>query len=197
MEESFEELINSFLETKLGLSNNFLQANLALKLKENLLARFERDEFEKAGIGNYSKLSVNNAVRSDVILWLDRSHNNNIENDFLDLIDDFVRYLNLTCYTGITSHEFHFSIFEKGTFYKKHVDQFNNNSQRQYSMICYLNDAWLETDGGQLLVHGEENNQLINPNQGKTVFFKSDELFHEVLVTNKRRISITGWLKKD
>ena len=30
---------------------------------------------------------------------------------------------------------------------------------------------------------------------GKTVFFKSSELAHEVLLTNKARMSITGWLK--
>jgi Rps23 Pro-64 3,4-dihydroxylase Tpa1-like proline 4-hydroxylase len=64
-------------------------------------------------------------------------------------------------------------------------------------MISYLNEGWEEADGGQLLVHQLENNQLINPSQGKTVFFKSDELEHEVLVTNKRRMSVTGWLKSD
>jgi SM-20-related protein len=28
------------------------------------------------------------------------------------------------------------------------------------------------------------------------VFFKSDELLHEVLLTNERRMSVTGWLKR-
>jgi SM-20-related protein len=32
---------------------------------------------------------------------------------------------------------------------------------------------------------------------GKSVFFKSSELVHEVLTTNKPRMSITGWLKVD
>jgi SM-20-related protein len=30
---------------------------------------------------------------------------------------------------------------------------------------------------------------------GKGVFFKSGELEHEVLLANKMRMSITGWLK--
>jgi SM-20-related protein len=48
-----------------------------------------------------------------------------------------------------------------------------------------------------LLIHQANNNQKIAPTQGKTVFFKSDELVHEVLVTQNTRMSITGWLKSD
>jgi SM-20-related protein len=48
-----------------------------------------------------------------------------------------------------------------------------------------------------VLIHQLINNQIITPTQGKTVFFKSDELLHEVLVTQTTRMSITGWLKCD
>jgi len=47
------------------------------------------------------------------------------------------------------------------------------------------------------MIHQENNNQKISPTQGKTVFFKSNELVHEVLVTQNTRMSITGWLKSD
>jgi SM-20-related protein len=63
-------------------------------------------------------------------------------------------------------------------------------------MISYLNSNWKELDGGQLLIHQETGDQKISPTQGKTVLFKSNELLHEVLVTNKRRMSVTGWLKR-
>jgi SM-20-related protein len=102
----------------------------------------------------------------------------------------------MTCFTGITDYEFHYSLYETGSFYKKHLDQFKNNSNRQFSMISYLNADWLEADGGQLLIHSEGGQQKIDPVQGRTVFFKSDDLEHEVLVTNKRRLSVTGWLKR-
>jgi SM-20-related protein len=64
-------------------------------------------------------------------------------------------------------------------------------------MISYLNANWHENDGGELLIHQLDNDQKISPTQGKTVFFKSNELVHEVLVTNERRMSVTGWLKRD
>jgi SM-20-related protein len=63
-------------------------------------------------------------------------------------------------------------------------------------MISYLNSDWQPADGGELMIHQENRNQKLRT-QGKTVFFKSDELLHEVLVTQNTRMSITGWLKCD
>ena len=62
-------------------------------------------------------------------------------------------------------------------------------------MIMYLNAGWVKADGGQLRIHHDGSFQNISPINGKTVFFKSSELEHEVLPTNKPRMSITGWLK--
>ena len=197
MEKDFETLIAGFIENKVGISNHFLSDDLANHLKQNLLALYDEKLLVTAGIGNAANLNHNSAVRSDSIYWLDRKHENQYENDFFDQIEDFIKYLNRSCYAGITGYEFHYSLYEKGSFYKKHLDQFQNNSSRQYSLISYLNSDWVEGDGGQLMIHQPNNNQTISPTQGKTVFFKSNELLHEVLVTQKRRMSITGWLKRD
>lgn len=64
-------------------------------------------------------------------------------------------------------------------------------------MIMYLNSDWQIDDGGELCIYNEDDCQHISPTQGKSVFFKSDELEHEVLLANKPRMSITGWLKVD
>jgi SM-20-related protein len=134
-------------------------------------------------------------IRKDKIYWLDKKHNDPYENEFFKKMDAFVAYLNSTCYTNITSYEFHYSLYEAGDFYVKHLDQFKDNSSRQFSMISYLNPNWETKDGGELLVYQTNANQTISPTQGKTVFFKSSVLEHEVLVTQGRRMSVTGWLK--
>jgi Rps23 Pro-64 3,4-dihydroxylase Tpa1-like proline 4-hydroxylase len=73
--------------------------------------------------------------------------------------DHFILFLNSTCYTGITGYEFHYTLYEAGTFYKKHIDQFRNDKSRAYSMIMYLNAAWKEGDGGELFLgHNIETN---------------------------------------
>ncbi|PRZ22029.1 2OG-Fe(II) oxygenase [Flavobacterium granuli] len=197
MKNNFEALIASYIENKVGISENFLSDDLANNLKQNLLALQQKSLLIEAGTGNSELISYDSAVRSDSIYWLDKKNNNSFENVFFKQIEAFIIYLNQSCYTGITGYEFHYSLYEKGDFYLKHLDQFKNNPSRKYSMISYLNSNWQSSDGGELLIHQLNNNQKIAPTQGKTVFFKSDELVHEVLVTQKTRMSITGWLKCD
>nr|WP_315177072.1 2OG-Fe(II) oxygenase family protein [uncultured Flavobacterium sp.] len=197
MENSFEALIATYIENKVGISEHFLSTNLANNLKQNLIVLNQKSLLMEAGIGNSEKVSYDGAIRSDSIYWLDKKHNNEFENEFFAQIEAFIIYLNQSCYAGITGYEFHYSLYESGDFYLKHLDQFKNNPSRKYSMISYLNSNWQESDGGELLIHQADNNQKIAPTQGKTVFFKSDELVHEVLLTQNTRMSITGWLKSD
>ena len=197
MKNSFETLIASYIENGIGIADCFISDALANNLKENLLSLNANKLLLTAGTGNAEKLVHNTAIRNDVIYWLDKKHNNVYENEFFELIEAFISYLNKECYAGITNYEFHYSLYESGSFYSKHLDQFQDNSSRQFSMISYLNENWKTEDGGELLIYNNGNNQKITPTQGKSVFFKSNELVHEVLVTNKRRMSITGWLKRD
>lgn len=195
LEKIFNTLIDSFINNKVGIAEDFLNAELAAHLKENLTGLYRNKLLRSAGTGNDTLVVHNKLVRSDMIYWLDRAHNNLYENAFFDLMDSFVSYLNSTCYTGITGYEFHYTLYEEGSFYKKHLDQFGNNASRQYSMIMYLNAGWQENDGGELRIHHAAHLQNITPVNGKSVFFKSSELEHEVMLTNKPRMSITGWLK--
>ena len=196
MEVSFETLITSYISTKVGISEGFLSDELCEQLKGNLLALNHEHQLQMAGIGNDAKKIHNDLIRNDKIYWLDKNNNNTFENEFFAKMDAFVAYLNETCYVNIKSYEFHYSLYETGSFYRSHFDQFEDDSKRQFSMISYLNANWQTSDGGELLIHQKNNNQCIAPTQGKTVFFKSDELEHEVLVTNERRMSICGWLKR-
>ena len=195
LEETFNTLIDSFIENKVGIADNFLSESLSLHLKQNLVTLYKDSSLKMAGTGNNATSNHDKLFRSDIIYWLDRGHNDVHENMFFALMDSFVSFLNETCYTAITGYEFHYTLYEEGSFYKKHIDQFKSNDSRQYSMIMYLNKDWIKADGGELCIHYDDRSQHISPVNGKTVFFKSSELEHEVLVSNKKRMSITGWLK--
>lgn len=80
-------------------------------------------------------------------------------------------------------------------FIKNILINFEITMTEKYSMIMYLNENWEKNDGGELCIHYQNSIQNISPTNGKTVFFQSNELEHEVLITNKPRMSITGWLK--
>jgi SM-20-related protein len=197
LQTTFNCLIDSFIEHKVGLAEDFLSVSLAANLKANLLALYANHQLRPAGIGNNAALVKDKLIRNDKIYWLDRQHDNAAEQLFFELMDGFVSYLNRTCYTGITGYEFHYALYEKGSFYKKHLDQFQNNKSRAYSIILYLNADWQEKDGGELVLYHENHLQTIAPVNGKCVFFKSSELEHEVLITHQPRLSITGWLKSN
>ena len=101
---------------------------------------------------------------------------------------------------GINEKEFHYAVYPEGTFYKRHLDTFQNDSRRKLSMVCYLNDEdWQPGYGGELTIYiddnGHEKSIDIYPVQGRMVVFESQVLEHEVKPVKRERLSITGWLK--
>ena len=151
--------------------------------------------FKRANIGNKVNVVEALKIRSDKILWIDNPSENKFEHAFNLLIEHFFTYLNHTCYTGIRGSEFHYAFFEKGAFYKRHLDRFSNDQNRKFSMVTYLNQDRKADDGGALLLYTDHGVITILPEWGRMVIFKSDVLEHEVLVSKKDRLSLTGWLK--
>lgn len=193
----FEELTESFVTNKIGISDAFLAAPLAQKLQQNLARLYAEGLMQQANVGNRTTLKdPKQDLRGDKIYWLDKKNRDTDQLEFLDMIDQFIDYLNRTCYTGINACEFHYAYYEAGSFYKRHKDQFRNDAARKYSLVSYLNSDWLDTDGGHLQVYQGQGSQQILPSSGRAVFFRSDELEHEVLPATRARMSVTGWLKR-
>lgn len=196
MNNQFDTLIDSYINNKVGIDAFFLNENLSNGLQENILHFQRNNMMVDAGVGNSDIKDTKQKMRGDQIYWIDKSHDNIFEQEFLQLAENFIDHLNSTCYTGINSYEFHYAVYEEGSFYKRHKDQFMNDSDRKYSLINYLNVDWLEEDGGQLLIYQNQTTQKILPQSQTAVLFKSDEMEHEVTKANRRRMSISGWLKQ-
>ncbi len=196
MPQQFDLLITTYLDSKVGVAPQFLTKALSQGLQQNIHQLQKDNLMANASIGNDELKDPNQKMRSDKIYWLDKKHNNPFENEFLQRVEDFIAYLNETCYAGINAYEFHYAVYEKGSFYKRHKDQFKSNNNRKYSLVTYLNDNWVEADGGQLQVYDDNSMQQIQPHAQTAVLFKSDETEHEVLIANQSRMSITGWLKQ-
>jgi Rps23 Pro-64 3,4-dihydroxylase Tpa1-like proline 4-hydroxylase len=196
MHNPHDQLIDSFLENNIGIDTDFLSEDLSNGLQENIKQLEADDLMTYAGVGNETIMDATQQMRGDKIYWMDKSHDNAFEQQFLTQIESFIERLNSTCYTGINGYEFHYAVYGQGTGYKRHKDQFKNDSNRKYSLINYLNNNWLEADGGQLLVYQNDDVQKIQPQSQTAVFFKSDEMEHEVVKANRNRMSITGWLKR-
>ncbi|AKD53631.1 2OG-Fe(II) oxygenase [Spirosoma radiotolerans] len=196
----FETIINGILTDGYGVADNFITPDEVAALADQLHQRLSAGKFKAAGTGN-EQVSVENAVRGDEIMWLDDATATPVEKAFLLRISEFVSYINQTCYLGLRDVEFHYARYPTGTFYKRHLDQFRNDSRRKLSVICYLNTDWQEEDGGQLALYlpgavvDPERQIIISPIGGRLVCFESSLLPHEVLPAIHERLSITGWLK--
>jgi SM-20-related protein len=196
MKHEFDKLIDSYLAQKIGIDTDFLTPALSDGLQQRI-QELERDQLmTTAGIGNEVARNTQQQMRGDKIYWLDKSSDNAFEQQFLHRIEQLIVYLNQTCYTGINSYEFHYAVYPEGSFYKRHKDQFKTDANRKFSLISYLNESWSEEDGGKLLVYQNEEVQSVIPHAQTAVFFKSDELEHEVSTAYKSRMSVTGWLKQ-
>ena len=192
----YEKIISDISTQKYSIIDDFFTNDEVLELRESLLNKYEEDTFKKSAIGNKVNEVVKKAIRGDIILWIDERSINAAEQLFFNKINDLKDYLNRTCFLGINQKEFHYAIYPKDTFYKRHLDTFQNDDRRRLSFVCYLNsEDWMPENGGELVLYLDSEEKTIYPFPGKVVIFESQELEHEVKPVNTPRLSITGWLK--
>lgn len=197
---AYEAIIDALMVQQYAIADDFFTADEVAALRKSLLEKYEEDNFKKSAIGNKADEKVIDAIRGDFILWLDEANAGEAERAFFSKVNNFIDYLNRTCFMGIANKEFHYAIYPEGTFYKRHLDTFQNDSRRKLSMVCYLNtEDWQPEYGGELSIYidenGTEREEKIYPLQGRMVIFESRVLEHEVKPVKKERLSITGWLK--
>ena len=196
----YERLIDDIARQKYSIVDDFFPEAEVQALRQSLLDKYEADRFKKSAIGNQANEKVLDAVRGDFILWLDEENATGAEKMFFDRLKDLTQYLNRTCYMGIARQEFHYALYPEGTFYKRHLDTFQNDKSRKLSVVCYLNNEdWQPEYGGELTIYTHEKGAElpvdIYPLAGRMVIFESQVLEHEVKPVKHPRLSITGWLK--
>lgn len=194
--ETFELIIDDVVNQQYAVMDNFFTTAEVDVLKKGLLDAFETNQFKKSAIGNRADEKVMDAIRGDYIFWLDEQETSPAAQLFFAKINEFIAYINATCYLGINEKEFHYAVYPEGTFYKRHLDVFQNDKRRRLSLVCYLNDEnWLPEYGGELVIYKESGDVVVYPEKGRVVIFDSQTLEHEVKPVQQKRYSITGWLK--
>ncbi|MEQ6165728.1 2OG-Fe(II) oxygenase [Ekhidna sp. MALMAid0563] len=173
--------------------DDFLSEDLFKRVSAFLLHKLAEDEFDRAGIGSSNKNLKDTSIRGDFTYWLDKDRDQDLSLAF-EIIEETKGILNRFCFLSLSGYEFHLAYYPEGTYYKKHLDQFQERSNRMISMIIYLNEGWQKGDGGELKIFREKDEFIIDPLAGRCVMFKSADVPHEVMQTNVGRYSLTGWL---
>jgi SM-20-related protein len=196
----YKDLVEQLAEEGWATYPDFISPELVISLREELTLLYDNGEFREAGIGKGNNFQVRPEIRSDRVLWLDAQNLSKLQKSYWNKINDLRLLFNKEFYLGLKSFEAHFTKYPPGSFYKRHIDQFQQVPYRIISCLLYLNPDWKASYGGQLRIYlphknGGEKSVDIIPMAGTLAVFKSAEIPHEVLVTEKQRFSITGWMR--
>lgn len=160
------------------------------------------EKFKRAGIGRVQDHMINDFIRTDEISWI--TTDNEASCAWINWTESLKVYLNRRLFLGLFSFESHFAHYAKGDFYKKHKDAFRGEGNRVLSVVVYLNQQWVSSDGGELVIYDKKlagcalphhNKITVIPNFGTIVVFLSEEFPHEVLPAKRDRYSIAGWFR--
>jgi SM-20-related protein len=191
-------LVNDLVEQEGWAINKCLLSNEVVSSLNNTITNlYENNQLNAAKLGQAALYEK--SVRGDLIQWID------VENDLSDallsytnFLSEFQIVLNRELQLGIKEFEVHYTLYPKGRYYLCHVDQFMQKKNRCVSFVLYLNSAWQATDGGILTLYNKNNTQKlieVAPEANSFICFFSD-LPHEISVTHRERLSITGWFKR-
>jgi len=190
----WEERMDTLSQRDFVVIDDFLTPNVLSNLKKYFREKEIQDKLDKAAVGAAGDSKIINEIRGDYTYWLDKARDQK-ELEIFETLDEVKMMINRFCFLSLSDYEFHLALYPKGSFYKKHLDQFKGRNNRMISMIIYLNENWQHGDGGELKIYPEGNEEkIIQPIENRCILFRSDVLYHEVLPTNKPRKSVTGWM---
>lgn len=195
----FERCSQMLSDNHYAVIDQFLTSEEVSEILVGLEKKYSHDQFKTAGVGQNNEHQENAKVRKDMIYWIEPEKNFEIERRFVPYLNSFMAYLNQSCFLSLMDYEMHYSVYPNGAFYGRHLDQFKKDNNRILTFICYLNFGWKSDDGGALRIYLNKDNQSeqyvdILPEAGRLVCFKSNLLEHEVIATNRQRLSLSGWM---
>jgi len=179
---------------------NFVDAETVVALRQQMLQAWQAGQFRHAGIGRGESFEIRPQIRSDRVMWLDPGSVADSLAKYFVALEDLRLSINRQLYLGLFDYEAHYAVYPPGSFYKKHLDQFQGIGLRTVTTTFYLNDNWLPEHGGQLRLYTNPNLPTefvdIQPEAGTLAIFLSAEFLHEVLPARRERLSITGWFRR-
>ena len=192
----FDQVIADIREKGWSVTDGFFSDEMVEALM-NDIDELDNSYMKQAGVGRSNDHQVALNRRSDYIRWIDPI--TPARTAFLSAMSELRLEFNRRLFLGLWDYEAHFARYEEGAFYEKHVDAFKGKSNRVLSTVLYLNENWVDGDGGEFVLFDEqdENRELgrFFPQKGRLAVFLSEEFPHEVLTAQRTRHSIAGWFR--
>lgn len=147
---------------------------------------------------HYDESELNKDYRNSLVLWIRKINEPDIKQLYTKICSKLFDINAQVFKYKLTDIEpFQYTIYNKGHFYKKHIDIDNNllagGCIRKLSFSIQLSDE-KDYDGGELCLYNAETPFLADKKKCSATIFPSFA-FHEVLpVTNGKREALVGWV---
>lgn len=178
---------------------DFMDSSQVSDMVQHLERLQSSHQLQQAGIGQGAERVSNTTLRGDFIQWVDPGDAQAAYSPYLLQLEQLKSALNYSLSLGLFEFEGHYAIYPAGSFYRKHLDQFQHDNHRTLTCILYLNENWKTEDGGMLRLYLDDADSAhfidIAPVAGTLVTFLSSRFWHEVLPARRARMSLTGWYK--
>lgn len=193
-------IVTALAEAGVAVIANALPARAVRALRDDL----QNTALKPAGIGRGHALQHNANIRSDAIAWM--TGTTAAQRAWLAAMEQLRAALNRELFLGLFDYECHYAHYQPQQFYRRHRDAFADNGlagrnsahSRVLSTVCYLNEQWSATDGGELAIYDNDEKPLLQiaPGPATLVIFLSEQFPHEVLPAAVDRFSIAGWFRR-
>lgn len=181
-----------------AVADGVLDADEVGRFRRGLRRRLRAGSFSDAAVGRAASRARVRAIRGDRLCWIGEAGARGMERRWMDWVGGLQTTLNRAFYLGIRHWEGHYAVYPPGARYGRHVDRFRDDDARIVSTVLYLNSRWRPEDGGQLRLYPDGVPPVdIHPAPGRLVCFLSDDLPHEVIRTERERLSVVGWFRRD
>lgn len=195
-----DDLIESLVMSGWSMADNFVSDRMVKGLRSEIRELEFRKRFDPAAVGRGDNRQLAENIRGDRIAWLERDFSLPNQSRYLNMLEQLRHRVNRLLYLGLSDFEAHAAVYEPGSFYSRHKDNFSGSNQRLLTAILYLNHDWKPEHGGELRLYFDEAENAdyidIPPKAGRLVLFMSNRFPHEVLPTTNNRYAITCWFRQ-
>ena len=193
---NFDPAVEAIHQKGYFIGEQFWPAPEALAMAEACQELRQQDRFRPARIGRAQEKQRQEAIRSDLICWLDEQLPPPLQT-YLDALEAYRQQVNRELMLGLDHVEVHAAYYPPGAHYGKHLDRHRDDDARTLTAILYLNPDWQAEDGGLLSIDLPDGSQAsVLPRLGTFVSFLSAEFPHEVQPTRRDRLTLTGWYRR-
>ncbi|VEG91986.1 2OG-Fe(II) oxygenase [Legionella spiritensis] len=191
-----DQFVDSLCKNSFAIIDDFLPVHHYKQLLNLVGNIYEDGQFKTARIGRQQNTQHNQSIRRDKIYWLEKPSEHPAIHPYFEMLNKIIALLNQTLFLALVEFEAHLAVYQPGDFYRRHIDQFTDTSDRRISCVYYLNPGWQDNFGGELKLYNNQDQLLCTtlPLGNRFICFTSN-LPHEVCETRQTRYSITSWLK--